>query len=163
LARVLGVISEFTLKYPDGRIERVESGELLEPLEGGELSYHLIRFGRLTEATARAFFIQIVSALIHFQKHTGCCHRDIKPWNICLNSSLTQTKIIDFGQATPFDKTSIGLPLSGFVSGTPQYMAPELSDSECTDLSKVDTYACAVVLINMLTGCEYVSQNQIRN
>lgn len=36
-------------------------------------------------------------------------------------------------------------------------MAPELLlDSEQDDLSKVDTYAAGVVLVNMLTGGKYV-------
>ena len=35
-------------------------------------------------------------------------------------------------------------------------MAPELSDMSQDDYSRVDTYACAVVLINMLTGGGYI-------
>lgn len=61
-------------------------------------------------------------------------------------------KIIDFGQATPFSRSSIPTALKGFISGTPQYMAPELFDEIVDDLSKVDTWAAAVVLINMVTG-----------
>ena len=35
-------------------------------------------------------------------------------------------------------------------------MAPELYDDSIDDLSKVDTYAAAVVIINMLTGCKFI-------
>lgn len=35
-------------------------------------------------------------------------------------------------------------------------MAPELYDDSIDDLSKVDTFAAAVVLINLLTGCKFV-------
>jgi serine/threonine protein kinase len=70
---------------------------LLEPYQGGELSFHLLKFGKLTESVARAFFVQLVEALVYFTAQTGCCHRDLKPWNICLSDDLTQIKLIDFG------------------------------------------------------------------
>jgi serine/threonine protein kinase len=43
--------------------------------------------------------------------------------------------------------------LRGFVSGTKQYMAPELFDESESNMTGVDTYAAAVVLMCMLTGC----------
>jgi serine/threonine protein kinase len=48
-------------------------------------------------------------------------------------------------------------PLNAFISGTSYYMAPELYDPSSNDFSKVDTWAAAVVLINMLTGGKYIS------
>jgi serine/threonine-protein kinase len=111
----------------------------------------LFRQGPLPEPIARAYFIQLVTAVLHFHIQTNCCHRDLKPWNICLTKDLVAVKIIDFGLATPFKRGQIGFPFSGFVSGTPQFMAPELF-SNGDDLSKVDTYALGVVLTNMLFG-----------
>ena len=40
----------------DGELIEIESGALLEPYQGGELSFHLLMYGALSEATARAFF-----------------------------------------------------------------------------------------------------------
>jgi hypothetical protein len=54
------------VKAADGNIFLLEIGELLEPLEGGELSFHLLRFGALSEATSRTYFLQLIQALVHF-------------------------------------------------------------------------------------------------
>ena len=94
---------------------------------------------------------------------TGCCHRDLKPWNICLSNDLTQIKIIDFGQATPLSRAASPPELRGFISGTREFMAPELFDDCYEDLSKVDTWAAAIVLISMLTGGNCLSFNPTLN
>jgi len=161
LANLIRVAGNVTLRLPNGTWEFVETAELLEPFEGGELSFHLMRFGALSTETARTLFMQLLSGLLHFQKTTGCCHRDLKPWNICFNKNLTNLKIIDFGQATPFDRRSADPQLRGFVSGTKAYMAPELNDLAITDFSKVDTFALGVILVNMLTGLKYVQQSSL--
>lgn len=63
-------------------------------------------------------------------------------------------KIIDFGSATPLTGSLVP-PLSGFVAGTTQYMAPELFQDHIQDLSKTDTWALGVVLLNMVNGCQF--------
>ena len=40
-------------------------------------------------------------------------------------------------------------------------MAPELFDLSCDDFSKVDTFSCGIILINMLTGLKYLSLTEI--
>ena len=92
----------------------------------------------------------------------GYIHRDLKPWNIILSDDHSQVKIIDFGLATPLDQTQRQLPFTSYLPGTRQYMAPEnivrpveeliAPDLSETDLSKIDTFALGVILINMLTG-----------
>ena len=73
-------------------------------------------------------------------------HRDIKPQNILLTTDK-QVKIADFGiarilsDATEYAQT---------VAGTPRYMAPEQS-SGAYDY-RVDLYATALVLYEMMTG-----------
>lgn len=98
---------------------------------------------------------------MYFTAQTGCCHRDLKPWNICLSEDLTQIKLIDFGQATPTDRSKAHEYLRGFVSGTRHYMAPELLDDSINDFSKVDSFAAGVVLINMLTGGDYCKKEDL--
>lgn len=92
----------------------------------------------------------------------GYIHRDLKPWNIILSDDHSQVKIIDFGLATPLDKSQRAHPFNTFMSGTKQYMSPEnivrpagdtnAIDLNEADLSKVDTFGLGVILINMLTG-----------
>src|SRR5271168_2727368 len=50
-------------------------------------------------------------------------HRDIKPANILLEGGSHKVKITDFGLARAADDAS--LSQSGFVAGTPMFMAPE--------------------------------------
>lgn len=94
--------------------------------------------------TARAYFLQVASALAHVQKHERV-HRDLKPWNIVLSDDFCQTKLIDFGLSTAITSKV------KFVPGTRQYMAPELF-VDGSDVYKVDTFALAVLLFNLITG-----------
>ncbi|HRE88026.1 MAG TPA: protein kinase, partial [Myxococcota bacterium] len=60
----------------------------------------------------------------------GVVHRDLKPSNIMLvtQRGATHVKILDFGIASLADREQVNqekLTQTGFVSGTPDYMAPE--------------------------------------
>lgn len=80
-------------------------GVLLEALKGGDLSYHLVKFGPFTVQQSRIYFKQLVCALIHMKSTTGLVHRDIKPWNIVLSDDLQSVKVIDFGLASSTRKS----------------------------------------------------------
>jgi serine/threonine protein kinase len=100
---------------------------VLESLHGGELSYNLQKFGRMTPLVAKYFFYQIVDAIAHMHSR-GFCHRDLKPWNIMLNDSLSSAKVIDFSYSTPLNADDISEKcpkLKGWLSGTLYFMAPE--------------------------------------
>lgn len=144
-----------------GSSERVQNCQVLEALHGGELSFHIARSGPFSKETSRGFLKQLISGIgvIH---DAGYIHRDLKPWNIILSEDHSQVKVIDFGMATPIDKNRRTAPYTTYMPGTKQYMAPEVivrpaserlsSDLSETDLSKVDSFALGVILINMLTG-----------
>ena len=52
----------------------------------------------------------------------GLIHRDIKPGNILLEPPQDRVKLTDFGLARAVE--DVRLTRTGFVSGTPLYMAP---------------------------------------
>ncbi|HVC95863.1 MAG TPA: serine/threonine-protein kinase [Pirellulales bacterium] len=79
----------------------------------------------------------------------GLIHRDIKPGNILLESPHDRVKLTDFGLARVAD--DVKLTQSGFVSGTPLYMAPEQAMGEEAD-HRSDLFSLGAVLYEMCAG-----------
>jgi serine/threonine kinase PknH len=88
----------------------------------------------------------IADALDHAHAQ-GVIHRDIKPANVFLDAGL-QPVLGDFGLSRTGAET---ITISGSISGTPAYIAPEQAQGgEPTGAS--DNYALAVMTFQMLTG-----------
>ncbi|MEU3077707.1 serine/threonine-protein kinase [Streptomyces laurentii] len=81
----------------------------------------------------------------------GIMHRDIKPSNILITPSGT-VKVLDFGIARAADPyaTSDRLTQTGFIVGTPPYMAPEQARGFPEPRS--DLYALGCLLFELITG-----------
>jgi serine/threonine protein kinase len=79
----------------------------------------------------------------------GLVHRDIKPGNILLENGVQRVKITDFGLARAIDDAS--LTQSGFIAGSPQFMAPEQARGEAVD-HRADLFSLGSVLYTMATG-----------
>lgn len=59
---------------------------------GGEIFDHLVANGRMSEPTARGYFLQIVEA-IEYLHDQGIVHRDLKAENLLLSHNLKTVKI----------------------------------------------------------------------
>jgi serine/threonine protein kinase len=115
-------------------------------IEGGTLCQRL-KQGPLTLKETAILLEQVASALQCAHDH-GILHRDIKPSNILLRDGH-HAYLGDFGLVKNLGDAS-SLTQTGFLIGTPKYMAPELIDSPSSKAS--DLYALGVVLYQMLTG-----------
>ncbi|CAL8254107.1 unnamed protein product [Merluccius merluccius] len=106
------------------------------------------QLGSLPEDQARAYFVQIVSA-VRYLHHKNIVHRDLKCENILLTVD-NQVKISDFG----FGRILGEHPeLSSTYCGSSAYASPEVVLGLQYDPKKSDIWSMGVVLYVMLTGC----------
>ena len=113
---------------------------------GGELFNYIVAHGKVTEATARRFFQQMICAVEYCHRHK-IVHRDLKPENLLLDDQLN-VKIADFGLSNimtdgNFLKTSCG---------SPNYAAPEVISGKLYAGPEVDVWSCGVILYVLLCG-----------
>ena len=80
----------------------------------------------------------------------GVVHRDLKPANVLINDDGL-LKIVDFGVAAVQREGDTQLTKTGYVIGSPKYMAPEQILGKKID-PRADVYATGVILYEMLTG-----------
>jgi serine/threonine-protein kinase len=80
----------------------------------------------------------------------GIVHRDLKPANVLIdNEGLL--KIVDFGVAAAQSQSDTQLTKTGYVIGSPKYMAPEQILGKKVD-ERADIYSLGVILYEMLCG-----------
>ena len=96
---------------------------------------------------ATSFLLQSCSALAAAHRQ-GLAHRDFKPANILVRSDGT-AKLADFGLAKHISRQPV--TSDGRLTGTPQFMAPELFRGEQAN-QQSDIYAVGVSYFHTLTG-----------
>jgi len=121
---------------------------VMEYIDGTPLR-GVLASGKLTPARALEVIPQICDAL-QYAHANGIVHRDIKPENILIDRQ-GRVKIADFGLAKLSVEQS-KLTQSGFVMGTPRYMAPEQFEPAGRVDHRADIYSLGVVFYEMLTG-----------
>jgi len=80
----------------------------------------------------------------------GVIHRDLKPANILVNDDGL-LKIVDFGVAAAASSGDTQLTKTGYVIGSPKYMAPEQILGKKVDKT-ADVYSIGVIMYEMTTG-----------
>ena len=80
----------------------------------------------------------------------GIVHRDLKPANVLINDEGV-LKVVDFGVAAAQHQGDTQLTKTGYVIGSPKYMAPEQILGKKVD-ERADIYSLGVILYEMMTG-----------
>ncbi|HSM31632.1 MAG TPA: HEAT repeat domain-containing protein [Woeseiaceae bacterium] len=80
----------------------------------------------------------------------GVIHRDLKPANVLVNNEGL-LKIVDFGVAAAASSGDTQLTKTGYVIGSPKYMAPEQILGKKVD-ETADIYSIGVIMYEMVTG-----------
>jgi len=121
---------------------------VMQLVVGESLDQRLRRVKRLSVADAIRLGSQAAAGLAAAHA-IGLIHRDVKPGNILLEAVTDRVKLTDFGLARATE--DLKLTKSGFVSGTPLYMAPEQALGIDVD-HRVDLFSLGVVLYEAVTG-----------
>ena len=120
---------------------------VLDFCSGGELFFHLSRFGKFPEHVARFYTAELVLA-VEFLHQKGVAYRDLKPENVLLDAA-GHIKLGDFGlcKCDIFDATQGATSMCG----TPEYMAPEII-TKVGHGTGVDWWSLGMLMFEMLTG-----------
>jgi serine/threonine protein kinase len=135
---------------------------VMQYVPGASLQQRLDRDGPLPVEEVVRIGIQAAEGLAAAHAR-GLIHRDVKPANILLEPLSSEpgasapggrdpwfrAKITDFSLARAIDDAS--MTQSGFLAGTPQYMAPEQARGEPVD-HRADLFSLGSVLYALCTG-----------
>ncbi len=116
---------------------------------GGSTGDLIEERGALNEALAARLISEAARGL-HAAECKGIVHRDVKPDNLLLNDEGT-VRVADFGLAKMDDRQA-QVTQTGFVLGTPAYMAPEQWDDQRVPDGRTDLYALGCTLFYFLTA-----------
>jgi len=101
----------------------------MELATGGDMLERILREGPLCEAQAAQVLRKVAESLSDLHSTMGCCHRDVKPENVCIKSDdVTDVRLCDFEQARPLLKHGhvyTKEESKDSSRGSLDYMAPE--------------------------------------
>jgi serine/threonine protein kinase len=142
----------------------------LEYVEGGSLGERIDKTPQ--DPREAAHLVRTLALAMSFAHRYEIVHRDLKPANVLLKdlgryvlpadtiaadpkkgqtpSPRFQPKITDFGAAKRMD--AAGSTRTGFMIGTPSYMAPEQAGAPGEVGPATDVYALGAILYELLTG-----------
>eukprot|EP01065_Artemidia_motanka_P026008 TRINITY_DN3093_c3_g2_i2.p1 TRINITY_DN3093_c3_g2~~TRINITY_DN3093_c3_g2_i2.p1 ORF type:complete len:914 (+),score=209.05 TRINITY_DN3093_c3_g2_i2:147-2744(+) len=150
IANMKRVVScSYCVKYLGSEITGTHLNIFVEYASGGSV-FDLYKLrGALPEMVVRRYSHQVLQGLEYLHSH-GIIHRDVKGLNVLIDRG--DAKLADFGSckcirtiAGP-DDAAVASAEHSSVSGTPQWMAPEVfTGSEPSTLSDVWSVGCLIV------------------
>ncbi|XP_071401845.1 myosin light chain kinase, smooth muscle-like [Centroberyx affinis] len=127
---------------------RSELVMVMEYIAGGELFERIVDENfEHTEPTSARYMQQILEGMQYVHKQ-NIVHLDLKPENIvCVDTTGTQIKIIDFGLASKLESGKCLM----VMHGTPEFVAPEVISYEPVGL-ETDMWSIGVICFILLSG-----------
>jgi serine/threonine protein kinase len=145
--------------YDFGSLDDGSPFLVMERLVGETLAERIAVEGGLPFESVIDVLVQILSALAAAHSKR-IVHRDVKPENVFLSKRPDLpplVKLLDFGiskMTGPVggQQDELDLTRTGMVMGTPYYLSPEQARGDRDLDTRVDLYACGVILYEALTG-----------
>ncbi len=126
----------------------------MEYLEGLDLDSLVERHGAQPAARVIHLLAQACGSLA--EAHAmNLVHRDIKPANIMVcqrGGEADVVKVLDFGLVKSLERDRPGITSADVITGTPEFMAPEVISQSPDADGRLDLYALACVGFFLLTG-----------
>ncbi|OEZ60457.1 SUMF1/EgtB/PvdO family nonheme iron enzyme [Duganella sp. HH105] len=124
---------------------------IMEYLEGQDLDAYLAAQGPLPMEAVFRLLTPVGDALQYAWDKHKLVHRDIKPGNVFL-TQRGEIKLLDFGIASRARSAGSSLGLQTPNAGTVGYRAPEAGTHQRQPAPKLDVYAVAVMIYQLLEG-----------
>jgi hypothetical protein len=127
---------------------------VMELLDGFALDDMVERWGPMSPARTVHILLGVCRSLREAHR-MGLVHRDIKPGNIFLcrtGTEVDHVKVLDFGLVKETTRTDASVTQSGFITGTPGFMAPEMALGKTEIDGRADLYSLGCVGYYLLTG-----------
>ena len=115
------------------------------PFNSVDLLEFVNEYGQLDVKVAKSIASQLARSSLLYKK-VNVAHCDLKDENVLFNPLTGQTRIIDFGNATWYDKVN---PES---FGTPAYYSPELKSKYVVNNDAETVYNIGCIIYTVLTG-----------
>jgi hypothetical protein len=134
----------------------------MELLRGIDLEDVVGTYGPLPASRVIHLLVQACGSLAEaHDRHL--IHRDIKPANLFLcerGGEVDVVKVLDFGLVKDTEVQSVSVSREDVISGTPQYLAPEIARQAKDVDGRSDLYSLACVGYFLLTGhCVFEHDN----
>lgn len=126
---------------------------IMEILDGHDLAREIKERGPLNPRKFIPLFVDCLEALGDAHQ-MEIVHKDLKPSNLFYanpGGRRSRLKLVDFGIAHLGDGEDSRLTRTGFMLGTPQYMAPEYVEEQLVSPA-LDVYQMGLILVELLAA-----------
>ncbi|GEM06563.1 serine/threonine protein kinase SepH [Rhodotorula toruloides] len=124
---------------------------ILEFAEGGSLEKTIKQYGQLPESLVAAYVLKMLEGLAYLHAE-GVVHCDLKAANV-LSTKNGNIKLSDFGMSLNLNaiKTTRGLAAANEVTGTPNWMAPEVISMQGATAAS-DIWSLGATICELVSG-----------